>query len=279
MNKLKIFILLALVVSMVSCKHKPKPSNKPVATDTTQIAPVNVSQADMVLLNTLKKSVAQQDTFNKVEIKFNIDFRSETQSHSGSGTIRMIKDSLIWISISALGIEAGRALMTPDSVKFIFKLKNKYFAGDYSYLRRFLPVDVDFNIMQSIFLDQFFIFPKNDLALLDYFFPTQDGETITISTRGRDEYQQRFGINNTVVFDNSIKKMTENTALFASNGKGLTISYSDYKDFTYHNLPSKVSFNGVGTDFTAVFTYQKVTFGKKMTVNFSIPNNYKPFEF
>ena len=140
MNKLKIFLLLALVVSMVSCKHKPKPSNKLVAIDTTQIAPVNVSQADMVLLNTLKKSVAQQDTFNKVEIKFNIDFRSETQSHSGSGTIRMIKDSLIWISISALGIEAGRALMTPDSVKFIFKLKNKYFAGDYSYLRRFLPV-------------------------------------------------------------------------------------------------------------------------------------------
>lgn len=278
MYKLKILLLLTAALSLASCKNRHKPV-QPIKVDTTVVAPVNVSATDQILLNDLKKSVSQQDTFNKVEIKFNIDFRSESQSHSGSGTIRMIKDSLIWISISAFGIEAGRALMTPDSVKFIFKLKNKYFAGDYSYLRNFLPVDVDFNIVQNIFLDQFFIFPKNDLNLLNYFFPTLNGDVITITTRGRNEFQQRFGINNTVVYNLSTHKMTENTALFASNGKGLTISYSDFKDFTYHNLPSKVSFNGVGTNFTAVFTYQKVTFGKKMTVNFSIPNNYKPFEF
>ena len=276
MEKLKFFVLAFLAVMCISCNHKHKPVV--VNADTTKIVPIEVTPADAALLNDFKSSLVV-DTFNCVEIKFNLDFSSSSQSHSGSGTLRMVNDSLIWMSVSALGLEVGRALFTPDSVKFIFKLKNKYFAGDYSYLRTFLPVDVDFNILQSIFLDKFFIFPKNDESHLSYFSIQNNDNVYALSTLGHVEYASRFGINNTVIYDSIKKKMTENSATFASNNKGVKISYSSFKDFSYHNLPSVVSLNGIGTDFSMVFNYQKVTFGKKMSFNFTIPSNYKPFEF
>ncbi len=280
MNKLKFLVLILLALSCVSCKHKPKPKNvdSPTIADTAQNAVYKLSQQDIDLINEFHE-ILKVDTFNKVEIKFNLDFQSASQSHSGSGTLRMVSDSLIWMSVSALGLEVGRALFTPDSVKFIFKLKNKYFAGDYSFLKNFIPVDVDFNILQSMFLDKFFIFPKyNDRALM-MFIPQKDGDVYSFTTFGRPEYAHTYGINSRIVYDSQLGKMTENSATFVSNNKGVKISFSGFKDYGYHNLPSEVALNGIGTDFSLVFNYQKVTFGKKMSFNFSIPNNYKPFEF
>ena len=280
MNKLKFLVLILLALSCVSCKHKPKPKNvdSPTIADTVQNAVYKLSQQDIDLINEFHE-ILKVDTFNKVEIKFNIDFQSASQSHSGSGTLRMVSDSLIWMSVSALGLEVGRALFTPDSVKFIFKLKNKYFAGDYSYLKNFIPVDVDFNILQSMFLDKFFIFPKNNDRALMMFIPQKDGDVYSFTTFGRPEYAHTYGINSRIVYDSQLGKMTENSATFVSNNKGVKISFSGFKDYSYHNLPSEVALNGMGTDFSLVFNYQKVTFGKKMSFNFSIPNNYKPFEF
>lgn len=280
MKRLKFFVLILLAVSCVSCKHrpKPKPVDNPVTADSLRNPVFQVSQQDADLFNEFHE-ILKVDTFNNVEIKFNLDFQSATQSHSGSGTLRMVSDSLIWMSVSALGLEVGRALFTPDSVKFIFKLKNKYFAGDYSYLKNFIPVDVDFNILQSLFLDKFFIFPENNERALMMFIPQKDGDVYSFTTFGRPEYARAFGINSRIVYDAKLGKMTENSATFASNNKGVKISYSGFKDFSYHNLPSEVALNGIGTDFSLVFNYQKVTFGKKMSFNFSIPNNYKPFEF
>ena len=280
MNKLKFLVLILLALSCVSCKHKPKPKNvdSPTIADTAQNAVYKLSQQDIDLINEFHE-ILKVDTFNKVEIKFNLDFQSASQSHSGSGTLRMVSDSLIWMSVSALGLEVGRALFTPDSVKFIFKLKNKYFAGDYSYLKNFIPVDVDFNILQSMFLDKFFIFPKNNDRALMMFIPQKDGDVYSFTTFGRPEYAHTYGINSRIVYDSQLGKMTENSATFVSNNKGVKISFSGFKDYSYHNLPSEVALNGMGTDFSLVFNYQKVTFGKKMSFNFSIPNNYKPFEF
>lgn len=280
MNKLKFLVLILLALSCVSCKHKPKPKNvdSPTIADTVQNAVYKLSQQDIDLINEFHE-ILKVDTFNKVEIKFNLDFQSASQSHSGSGTLRMVSDSLIWMSVSALGLEVGRALFTPDSVKFIFKLKNKYFAGDYSYLKNFIPVDVDFNILQSMFLDKFFIFPKNNDRALMMFIPQKDGDVYSFTTFGRPEYAHTYGINSRIVYDSQLGKMTENSATFVSNNKGVKISFSGFKDYSYHNLPSEVALNGMGTDFSLVFNYQKVTFGKKMSFNFSIPNNYKPFEF
>ena len=48
--------------------------------------------------------------------------------------LRIRKDSIIWMSISKLGIEAARVIITTDSLKLIDRLKKEYFLGDFKYI-------------------------------------------------------------------------------------------------------------------------------------------------
>lgn len=73
------------------------------------------------------------------------------QKHSFKTTVKMRKDSLIWLSISpALGIEVARMVITPDSVKFIDKWNDKYFIGDYTVMQEKLQLYFDFDILQDL---------------------------------------------------------------------------------------------------------------------------------
>jgi hypothetical protein len=70
--------------------------------------------------------------------------------------IRMRKDSLIWISVvPALGIEAARIRITPDSVHMINRLKKEYFAGDYAIIKQKYKVDINFELLQAILLGNY----------------------------------------------------------------------------------------------------------------------------
>ena len=69
--------------------------------------------------------------------------------------VRMAKDSVIWMSISpALGVEAARVLMTPDSVQVLSKLPGSRFVfqGNYAMLEEAVQAPVNFEIMQDLLL-------------------------------------------------------------------------------------------------------------------------------
>ncbi len=68
------------------------------------------------------------------------------------GAVRIRKDSAIMISVSAFaGIEAARIMLTQDSVKIIDRINNIYFSGTYKESGRFLPLPVNYNLVQGLF--------------------------------------------------------------------------------------------------------------------------------
>ncbi len=60
-------------------------------------------------------------------------------------------DSIIYLNISAYGIEVMRAVLTPDSIKYVNKLTYQYYAGTYAPVRLLLNMPVDFAWVQDIF--------------------------------------------------------------------------------------------------------------------------------
>lgn len=60
-------------------------------------------------------------------------------------------DSIIYLNISAYGIEVMRAVLTPDSVKYVNKLTYQYYCGTYAPLRLLLKRPVDFALVQDLF--------------------------------------------------------------------------------------------------------------------------------
>lgn len=90
-------------------------------------------------------------------MKLDVEVESGSGTESFKATVRMAKDSAIWMSISpALGVEVARVLLQPDSVRFISKLPGNrfHYAGNYDALSDWADTDLNFNYVQDILSGQ-----------------------------------------------------------------------------------------------------------------------------
>lgn len=93
---------------------------------------------------------ANEFKFDRLNAKMTVDADIDSSSNSFTVTLRMKKDSVIWMSISKLGIEGARVLITKDSVKLVNRIKNTYFSGDFAYISKVLNTELDFEMLQSL---------------------------------------------------------------------------------------------------------------------------------
>ena len=103
----------------------------------------------------LKQSEKASLEWNWLGLKLDADISANgNKGRFTLNVLRMCKDSAIWVSLTpALGVEAARVFMTPDSVKMISKVPlNKFvYEGDYSDFQKSLGVPLDFYSIQEIF--------------------------------------------------------------------------------------------------------------------------------
>ncbi|MBA3705015.1 MAG: DUF4292 domain-containing protein, partial [Bacteroidetes bacterium] len=90
--------------------------------------------------------------FERLNAKLSVEALIDSSSNSFTVTLRMKKDSIIWMSISKLGIEGARVLITKDSVRFINRVENKYFKGDFTYVSKLLNTELDYEMLQSLLI-------------------------------------------------------------------------------------------------------------------------------
>ena len=271
--KFKVFVfLLVIPFVLYSCKGKHKKNqnvdnsvNKENITDgVDQTSPLFTLARDIYM---------SQDTFSTVEIKFDLKLQLPERNVSGSGTLRIANDSLMWFYIKALGFEIARAKLTKDSVFAVIKIKNQYFKGDYSLLKQFFPIEFDFSILQSVFLNKFFLFPENKVEYLKYFLVAENNCLLKLNSI--KSYNDRYGLSDEILISRESSRVTKNSAIVQQSNKGVSITYGELKDFSLHKLPQEVTFQGIGTDFNVSFNYTKVVFAKKLQYPLTIPNGYK----
>ena len=276
MNTKLLLCLVSLILLLGAChKHKGKKggnNQKPV-----EVEIVNNGKSDPALVNDVKKLFAEKDTFSTVEISFNLKLNSPERNVSASGQLRIANDSVIWLYVKALGFEVARAKFTQDSVAAVVKLKNSYFKGDYSLMKRYIPVAVDFSVLQSIFLNQIFLFPENDVRNLSYFDFYDVDNMLNVSSFANPEYSRVFGFNYLFNVNKENRHLNNATVEIPKSHKVVKIEYSDYKTVAGHLMPHELRITMDDSEVT--FTTNKITFGKKLNYPLTIPASYKPFEF
>lgn len=172
MNKLfqyTAILLLFLIISVffcISCKTGHKVISQPLK-----------EQGAEYLFEQLKKNELK---YNMISAKFNIEANVNNDNKSFSGNIFIIRDSIIWLSISKLGLEAARFLITQDSAKMINRLNSTYFVGDFSYVCELFKIDFDFDILQALITGNDFSYYDNDV-----FKASIDNRNYKLSTIGR----------------------------------------------------------------------------------------------
>lgn len=107
--------------------------------------------------------MAKTPTYAKASYKFSCEYSVNGGSpDSFSGNLRVCRDSLMWVSLRSFNIEGFRVLVSNDSVKVINRLKNEYYLEDISALVNFVNVDLSYNDLQSILLNEFFRYQSDN---------------------------------------------------------------------------------------------------------------------
>jgi hypothetical protein len=144
------------------------------------------------LLDSLK---SHRFVFETLSSKLDCDAKGENMKGSFEVTLRMKRDSLIWMSVNALGglVKVAKILITQDSVflvNYMDKGKDEsgneyegsYFRGDFSYVNKMLQSDFDFDMVQSILLGNSVTFYEENEKLHSY---TEDGKCVLSTIRKR----------------------------------------------------------------------------------------------
>ena len=101
-----------------------------------------------------------------LSMKVDAEVESIERSGSFSATVRMARDSVIWISISpALGVEVARLKLTPDSAFLLSKVPNNrfHYAGNYDAVSEWLDTPIGFYDLQDVLVGRpMGLDPEND---------------------------------------------------------------------------------------------------------------------
>ena len=105
----------------------------------------------------IRKRLATQAEPDWAAMRLQVEADVDGERSGFKVNARMRRDSALWLSITpALGVEAARLLLTPDSVLFYSKVPGNRFAyrGDFAAIDSLLGTEITFDMVQRILLGQ-----------------------------------------------------------------------------------------------------------------------------
>lgn len=265
LNKFWIAIILSLV--LFACKNKEKAKRKPLEGKNTEY-----------LLNQLRINEFQ---FETISSKAAFTLIQKDKKTSFKSSIRMRKDSAIWISITpALGIEMARVLITKDTIKVINRLAKEYFIGDYAYINKKFNVDLVFEDIQSILLGNSIPFEEDEklkFAIDNEMYYL--GNLKKRKAKKADEKPEKIERKKEEVvslwLDQSNFKIKRFLLSDLTADRFIFGNYSEYLDVEGQLVPMNLKFDIQSKDPTKMnIDYSRILLNKSLTFSFKISSKY-----
>ena len=237
--------------------------------DSTKVILINSSIDSSLLINSTKniiqKNIIDFKTFS-AKIKLEID-DSKGSKPDLLANIRMIKDSAIWISISAsiLNIEVFRVLITKDSVILLNKQEKEVQYRSINYLQEITEIPFDFKTLQNLLVGNPIFYNDSNISVRKF------ENFLLVSSINKD-------------FKNLLTISTEDYTLKHSKLDDVNIARNRTADFTYDSYTNINDFKFSSyRQITASeknkldirMNFKQFEFNKELSVYFSVPKNYK----
>ena len=117
----------------------------------------------------LEKVVSNTTDWNALTAKMTVNLNLNGKGTGKvSGTLRIKRGEVIQISLAPfLGIEVGRAEISPDGMLVIDRVNKRYVQVSFDELRKLTNVDLDFHVLEALFLNEMFLPGKPNLTSRD----------------------------------------------------------------------------------------------------------------
>lgn len=224
----------------------------------------------------------RQHEFNSewIYAKANVKADVDDKSNSFTITLKIKKDSLIWIYISPLlGLEAARVLVSKDSLKIMDRINKKYQVADYKYLRDLLRINVNFDMLQAMLTGNFFAY-RNENKFASVYLEDKYFILSTLSKhklkRSLEEKDPNKPVIQDMWIDDTQFRIMRNSIDDEKINKNIEINYSDFRESDFGLFPYKCV-----TDIKAdkrihiEIEYFKLTLGESQDFPFTIPESYE----
>lgn len=205
--------------------------------------------------------------FTTFSAKVKVDYRgSDGKSYDFNAFLRMRKDSVIWVSINAaLGIEAFRVIITPDSVKVLNKLDKVAQLRSVNYLQEVTQLPFDFYALQDLIIGNPIYLDSNIVSF------KKDDEYVSLMSNGRVfKHYITVGANDFLVNSSKLDD--------AERGRSRTavLSYGDYetRDNIKFATKRKISV-AEQSKLDITLEFKQFNFNENLNYPFSVPKNYR----
>jgi len=283
-------LLVALLIfTSYSCKHKKqltKTEIQPpvvIVTDTTANDKCKMDfKSGKVLAKYLKENELD---FNYAAAKFNCNLNFDNEEHSFNVSVRCRKDSVIWLSISKLGIDAARALITRDTVKIMLGLtEKKYFIGDFSYINELLQTNMDYDMLQALLFGNSANFydedeklrPGKDKVNCNYFLSTVKKRIVKKINNGDKQPEENY---QTIWMHPTTFKIVMLEFDDVKTKRKFNACYDEFALVDRYLAPYKLVYSITAEkNIKADIQYSKITLNEQLTFPFRIPSSYEPIQ-
>jgi hypothetical protein len=269
MKNIAILFFTSLVINtnFTSCKPGRVITKAIAPKDTTLvIKPTSVNDS-IEKLKTVKDNLRKHIIdFKTFSTKVKLDIQTAKESRDLNANIKIIKDSVIWISIShALIGEVFRAYITKDSVTLLNKQEKEVYYRSIDYLQDLTNIPFDFKTIQDLLIGNPIFFNENNLTVKNF-----DKYTlINTSDMG---------------FKNLITLTAPNYLLEHCKLDDLDPTKNRTADFTFDDYESSAGFpfathrEIIVTEknkLEVIMRYKNYEFNKELSLNFNVPKSYK----
>ncbi|MEG1586533.1 MAG: DUF4292 domain-containing protein [Bacteroidales bacterium] len=258
-----IFIGLIAAGCLISCKKKQEVASHAVLTADEK--------------QRVETVVMQQLPFETFQSKINVSLMSGDKSFSVNGSFKLIRNERLQVSIQPfLGIEMMRAEFTNDSVKMVDRINRRYVAESIVAYRNTLPVDVRFETIQALFLNQLFVPGERDFTGKDFsaFKWRTESDGLLVGRLKEDDW---FVLN---FFLNPANVLSQTQVASRSNTHVVDWVYGQFQPLGGTTFPMKstITYHSGERRIQAELNYSRIELDKKINTRFDIPGSYKKIE-
>lgn len=201
--------------------------------------------------------------FEQMSLKIKANYIESGNEIGFTINTKMIHDSVIWASVSAMGIEVSRALITKDSFKMIDRINRKYYLGSIEMLKNFTRQNFSLHQLQQLLVGN---------AL----FPSAGYSKQNDALRNDHLVYRDSSIVNLLILTEGFR-IKKSDLTNASNSQQADVDYDAFERIKKNGtLPTNlaVNLNSNGRKASLNMTFVTVSVDPVGELSFSIPDKY-----
>lgn len=269
MRIVAVVFTISIFLVFSQCRSGRLITNAIAPKDTAKVVIINTSLDSLILVNSAREIIQK----NKIDFKtFSAKIKLDIEDSKGKkpdllANIRIIKDSAIWISVSAsiLNVEVFRVLVTKDSVILVNKQDKEVQYRSISYLQEITEIPFDFATLQDLFVGNPIFYNDSNVTVRKF-------ENFLLMSSLKNDFKNLLTVS---TLDNSLQH---------SKLDDINLARNRTADFTYDSYE-----NSNGVKFSTYrqiiaseknkldvrMNFKQFEFNKELSVYLSVPKNYK----